>query len=196
MIGRRYLIAVLLLAAVAAGAVGLAACDEEPDAAGVVTTSPASSPRPEPAPTAGPAALALFRTLVGERAWRYEPAGDVTGGHQGARGLVFAHLYRLRDAGGTAVAVFDAEQLYVGAPAVREAARDGTSIPGATYRRNAHVHRQSLPLAPDCPIVAAWKDQEVSGFWPDLPASLPVRDTFYWLVIDRGEIIAMVWQGY
>ena len=196
MIGKRCITVVVLLAALALGALTLLACDEKPDPAGVATTSPASSPRSEPAPTVGPAALALFRTLVGERAWRYEPAGDVTGGHQGARGLVFAHLYRLRDEGGTAVAVFDAEQLYVGAPAVREAARDGTSIPGATYRRNAHVHRQSLPLAADCPIVAAWADQEVSGVWPDLPASLPVRDTTYWLVIDGGEIIAMVWQGY
>jgi hypothetical protein len=134
--------------------------------------------------------------LTAEKAWRYEPAGDVTDGREGARRLVFAHLYRLRDEDGTPVAVFDAEQLYVGAPAEREAARDGETTQGATYRRNAHVHRQALPLAAGCPIVAAWADREVSGHWPNLPASLPVRGTTYWLVIDGGEITAMVWQGY
>ncbi len=196
MSSRRFIIALLLVGAATVGAVGVAACGGEPDAASVAASSPASTLSPDPAPTVGPAALALFRTLVGEKAWRYEPVGDVTGGHRGARGLVFAHLYRLRDEGGTPVAIFDAEQFYVGAPAEREAARDGKTIPGASYRRNAHVHRQSLPLAAGCPIVAAWADQEVSGTWPDLPASLPVRDTTYWLVIDGGEIIAMVWQGY
>jgi hypothetical protein len=196
MIGWRYLIAVLLLGAAAAGGLVLVACGATSDAASVAASNPASSPSPESAPVAAPAALALSRTLAAERSWRYEPAGDVTDGREGASRLLFAHLYRLRDAGGTAVAVFDAEQLYVGAPAEREAARDGETIQGATYRRNAHIYRQSLPLASGCPIVAAWADQEVSGVWPDLPASLPVRDTTYWLVIDGGEVTAMVWQGY
>ena len=120
----------------------------------------------------------------------------MTDGHQGASRLVFAHLYRLRDAGGTAVAVFDAEQLYVGAPAEREAARDGDDHPG----RDLPAQRPRPP-----PVAAARRglpDRRRLGrpgglrLWPDLPASLPVRDTTYWLVIDGGEITAMVWQGY
>lgn len=194
MSGRRCIIVALLLAAVVSGALVLAGCGAESEAASVAATSPASAASPQP--SVGPAALALSRMLAAEKSWPYEPASDVTDGRDGASRLLFAHLYRLRDAGGTAIAVFDAEQLYVGAPAEREAARDGETIQGATYRRNAHVHRQSLPLAEGCPIVAAWADQEVSGVWPNLPASLPVRDTTYWLVIDGGEITAMVWEGY
>ena len=193
--GRRYSMVVLLLAAFAA-VVTFAACGGEPEAAGVAASSAATSPSPEAAPSVEPAAIALSRTLLTERSWRYEPVGDVTDGRDGVSRLLFAHLYRLRAEGGRPVAVFDAEQFYAGAPAEREAARDGKTIQGASYRRNAHVHRQSLPLAEGCPIVAAWADQEVSGHWPNLPASLPVRDTTYWLVIDGGEITAMVWQGY
>jgi len=193
--GMRYLIVGLLLAAVGAGGFVVAACSAEPEAS-AVSSSATSTSSTQPAPAVGPAAIALSRTLAAEKSWAYEPAGNVTSGRAGASRLVFAHLYRIRNTDGTPVAVFDAEQLYVGAPAVREAARDGKTIQGATYRRNAHVHRQSLPLAADCPIVAAWADQEVSGVWPDLPASLPVRDTTYWLVIDGGKVNAMVWQGY
>jgi hypothetical protein len=193
--GRRFLVAVITVAVLVLGGAVLAACGAESEAGGAAA-SPASSPNPEAAQAVAPTAVALSRALATEKSWRYEPAGDVTDGRDGASRLVFAHLYRIRDEGGAPAAVFDAEQLYVGAPAEREAARDGETIQGATYRRNAHVHRQTLPLAEGCPIVAAWADQEVSGAWPDLPTSLPVRDTNYWLVIDGGEITAMVWQGY
>ena len=144
-----------------------------------------------------PAALALARMLLAEKAWSYEPTGDVPAGSQGvSANLVFAYLYGIRERGGTPVASFDAEQLYVGAPAKREASRDGKTIQGATYARNAHVHRQSLPLAADCPIVYAWANTALVGHWPDVPDIVPVSRTTYWLVVDGGEITAMVWEGY
>lgn len=194
MSGRGFFVAVLVLAVAVFASVALTACGAGSGAANVNASS-SPSPTGEPSTTA-PAAVALSRALAAEKAWRYEPADDVSYGREGAAQLVFAHLHRIRDEAGTALAVFDAEQLYVGTPAEREAARDGETIQGATYRRNAHVHRQELPLADDCPIVAAWADQEVTGYWPDLPASLPARDTTYWLVIDDGQITAMAWQGY
>ncbi len=144
-----------------------------------------------------PAALALARMLLAQKAWTSEPAGDVPAVGEGvSANLVFAHLYAIRERDGTPVATFDAEQLYVGAPAEREAARDGKSIQGATYTRNAHAHRQSLPLADDCPIVYAWANTAVVGHWPDVPDTVPLSRTTYWLVVDDGEITAMVWEGY
>ncbi len=193
--GKRFVVgpALLLLGAVVAlGGCGTAATVES----GATSASPStmqSSTRIEDQP----AALALARILLAQKAWTYEPAGDVPAGSEGvSANLVFAHLYSIRERHGTPFATFDAEQLYVGAPAEREAARDGETIQGATYRRNAHVHRQSLPLADDCPIVYAWANTVLVGHWPQVPDTVPVSRTTYWLVVDGGEITAMVWQGY
>ena len=109
--------------------------------------------------------------------------------------VVFAHVFEVRKAEGTVS--FDAEQLYVGEPAEREASADGASIQGATYRRNAFRHRQELPIASGAPVVSAWADTTRAGLWPDVPASISLGDTTFWLVVERGEIVtAMVWQGY
>jgi hypothetical protein len=196
MTGKRLAVLPVLLALAAALALG--ACGGAPSggSGGVASPSPSASQsswRIEEQP----AALALARMLVAQKAWRSEPAGDVPAGRAGvSANLVFAHLYRISERGGAPFAVFDAEQLYVGAPAEREAARDGRTIPGATYRRNAYVHRQSLPLAADCPIVYAWANTARVAQWPDVPDSIPVSRTTYWLVVDGGEITAMVWEGY
>ena len=186
------LVCLSLGAAVALGGCGAAADDD----AGAASPSPSATLAAWRIENQ-PAALALARMLVAQKAWSYEPAGDVPGGSGGvSANLVFAHLFRIRERDGIPFAAFDAEQLYVGVPAGREAARDGESLPGATYRRNAHVHRQSLPLAADCPIVFAWANTLRVGHWPQVPDTVSVSRTQYWMVVDGGKITAMVWMGY
>ena len=189
---------VVLGLAVLGASAALAGCGAATSSSGGGTPSRSpSAPQASSRIEGQPAALALARALLAQKAWTYEPSGAVPAGSGGvSANLVFAYLYAIRERDGAPVATFDAEQLYVGAPAEREAARDGKSIQGATYTRNAHAYRQSLPLAADCPIVYAWANTALYGHWPDVPDSVPLSRTTYWLVVDGGKITAMVWEGY
>lgn len=144
-----------------------------------------------------PEAQAIAAVLNAQQAWTYEPRGDVPAGALDVGGtLVFAIVHRVEADSATPTITFDAAQLYVGGDLAEPAAReDGRSIQGGSYVRNAYKHRQTVKIAPGCPVVYAVARTSMSGRFPHIPEDIPLRRHGYWLVIDRGKVTAMIWMN-
>ncbi len=156
---------------------------------------------------AGQLASAMWQLTTTGIAWRYEPKGR-TAGAAGTGSILCAHIARISKDGSQLS--FDAEQLFVGEVAIREARRDGQDIPGLLYARNQYRHVQKAPVAQDCVFVRQTaglvepypganpeavgmvaltpqqfaKSYRIQGFPPTLPV--------FWLVIENGEVLVAV----
>lgn len=181
----------LALVAIAVVLIWAAGCSTSKDtvSASLEPTEASQAPR-----SMSPEAQAIATVLVAQQAWTYEPRGDVPAGHAGLGGtLVFAIVHRVEADSATPTITFDAAQLYVGGPAEQAAREDGRSIQGGYYTRNAYKHRQTVKIAPGCPVVHDFAVTALSGRFPHLPEDILLPRHGYWLVIDRGRVTAMIW---
>ena len=183
----------LAMAAIAVVLIWAAGCSTSK---GTVSASPEPTEASQAPRSISPEAQAIATVLNAQQAWTYEPRGDVPAGSLDVRGtLVFAIVHRVETDSATPTITFDAAQLYFGGPAEQAAREDGRSIQGGSYVRNAYKHRQTVKIAPGCPVVYAVARTSMSGRFPHIPEDIPLRRHGYWLVIDRGKVTAMIWMN-